>query len=373
MDKKDVIVIGGGLAGLISGILLSRAGLNVLIIEKKKFPFHRVCGEYISNEVTPFLKKNALFPHAFVPAQIDQLRISATNGKKFDMELDLGGFGISRFAFDHWLYEEAKRSGVEVWEGHEVDHVTFADHSFRVNVKEKLIRATLVIAAHGKRSRLDRSLKRKFIETRSPYVGVKYHVEADLPGNRIALHNFSGGYCGVIRIEGGIYNVCYLSHRNNIRNPGSIEGCEREVLFQNPYLRDLFTNSRFLFDKPEVINEISFAPKEPVKDHIFYTGDAAGMITPLCGNGMAMAIHSAKILAECIIKHWGRETLGREQTEKEYSARWKRLFQARLWAGRKIQSLFGARLASQGAVFLGSHLKPVARSLVRLTHGRPFA
>ncbi|MCU0471065.1 MAG: FAD-binding protein, partial [Arcicella sp.] len=51
----DIIITGGGLAGLVSSIILAKAGKSVLVIEKKKYPFHRVCGEYISNETRPFL------------------------------------------------------------------------------------------------------------------------------------------------------------------------------------------------------------------------------------------------------------------------------------------------------------------------------
>jgi len=49
----DVLIIGGGLAGLTSAIHLSKSGLKVSLIEKNEFPKHKVCGEYISNEVLP--------------------------------------------------------------------------------------------------------------------------------------------------------------------------------------------------------------------------------------------------------------------------------------------------------------------------------
>lgn len=53
---KDVIIIGGGLAGLVNAICMARAGLDVLLVEKRHYPYHKVCGEYISNEVVPFLQ-----------------------------------------------------------------------------------------------------------------------------------------------------------------------------------------------------------------------------------------------------------------------------------------------------------------------------
>lgn len=93
-------------------------------------------------------------------------------------------------------------------------------------------------------------------------------------------------------------------------NEASIDVMEREVLYKNPYLKSIFQNSDFLFKRPITINEISFERKTPVYQHILMTGDAAGMITPLCGNGMAIAIHTAKLCAEAVLQH--RQPFNRE-------------------------------------------------------------
>ena len=74
---KKVIVIGGGLGGLISSILLVRGGYHVTLIEEKKYPFHRVCGEYISNEVIPFLKRNGLYPGELSPCSISKFHLTS--------------------------------------------------------------------------------------------------------------------------------------------------------------------------------------------------------------------------------------------------------------------------------------------------------
>ena len=128
---------------------------------------------------------------------------------------------------------------------------------------------------------------RKFTTTRSPYAAIKYHIRTDHPTDLIALHNFRDGYCGISNVEDGKTNLCYLTHRNNLRKTGSIASLEEEILQKNHLLKYIFSNSEFLFEKPEVINEISFATKDPVEGHVLMAGDAAGMITPLCGNGMA--------------------------------------------------------------------------------------
>lgn len=372
-EVKDVIVIGGGLAGLINAILLKRAGLSVVLFEEKKYPFHRVCGEYISNEVIPFLKKHDLYPAEHKPSEITQFHLSAISGNSLRMPLDLGGFGISRYVYDAWLAEKAKSEGVEIIHERIVD-CAFKEGSFTLKSKSgNAYQSNLVIGAFGKRSTLDKSLSRSFIAKRSPYIGVKYHLKTEEVGaHEIELHNFHNGYCGISRVENDVYNLCYLSHRSNLKKYGSIPTLEKELLSQNPHLRRIFSNSEILFDKPEVINEITFQKKEPVFDHMLMSGDSAGMITPLCGNGMAMAIHSAKIVSELIAANLANG-FDRLKLEKEYSTRWNSLFAQRLWAGRKIQALFGSSFVSGSAVSLGKSFRPIASYLMKQTHGRPFS
>ena len=101
-------------------------------------------------------------------------------------------------------------------------------------------------------------------------------------------------------------------------------------------------------------------------------GDAAGMITPLCGNGMAIAIHSGKLAAETVMKYASNRTLNREAMEKEYAHGWNAMFRNRLRTGRQIQKLFGAPWLSNTAVAICNNVKPVANYLMSKTHGQVF-
>ena len=368
---KKTIIAGGGLAGLVTANILAQAGFACTVIEKKEYPFHRVCGEYISNETVPYLKSLGLFPEVFSPARIGRFQLTSVNGKSAELPLGLGGFGISRYSFDEFLYQKAKSNGVEFLLNTEVETVQFTSNNFEIKTSQQLLNADVVVGAFGKRSKLDVKLNRNFIHRRSPYVGVKYHVRTNHPADLIALHNFKDGYCGISNIEDGKSCLCYLSHRNNLKEFGSIKSMEENVIFKNPFLKLIFSNSDFLFDKPETINEISFATKKPIEDHILMCGDAAGMITPLCGNGMAMAIHSAKIASELIIS-FCEDKISREELEKNYLQQWNSQFAKRLWAGRQIQKLFGSVRASDFAVNLARHAKPVAKFLISKTHGNPF-
>ncbi len=213
---ETVIIVGGGLAGLICANCLAEKNISVTLIEKKAYPFHRVCGEYVSNETLPFLKSNHLFPEELTLPKINRFQLTSVNGRDAHLPLDLGGFGISRYIFDHFLYQKALKRGVNFILNTEVENIQFTEDQFQVKANSKIYSSKLVIGSFGKRSRMDISLDRNFIRKRSPYAGVKYHIRTDHPANLISLHNFKDGYCGLSQSEEGTYTLCYLTHRNNL-------------------------------------------------------------------------------------------------------------------------------------------------------------
>jgi flavin-dependent dehydrogenase len=370
---SDVLIIGGGLAGLTSAILLQKNGYQVRLIEKKQYPFHRVCGEYISNEVLPFLELLDIRVSELGPSHINRLEVTSVSGKILQANLNMGGFGVSRFKLDDLLYKHAESVGVEfIFE--KVNDIRFEEETFRVSTSEnKVYESAITIAAYGKRSNLDQKLNRDFFYKRSPYLGVKYHIKTDLPGNLIRLDNFQGGYCGVSKIEDEKYCLCYLSETANLKKYSGISEMEEQVLYKNPHLQSLFKNSEFIFEKPEVINEISFERKTLTENHLLFCGDSAGMITPLCGNGMAIAIHSGKILAESIMRFAKKGSeINRIALEQDYKLRWEKQFALRLKSGRLIQRLFGSTMVSDLAVYTLGKLPSLTQILVRKTHGEVF-
>ena len=368
--KKEILIVGGGLAGLVAALLLVEKDHKVTLVEKKTYPFHRVCGEYMSNEVLDFLKRNALYPNFLELPRMEQFEFSDTQGASVRLPLDLGGFGISRYLLDDWLYQQALARGVQVMTGIQVTDLQFdsQEESFSITLSDfRVLKASYVLGAFGKRSKLDQVLNRPFFSQRSPYIGVKYHVKAEGSRNTVALHNFQGGYCGFNAIEADTFNLCYLGSREQLRQYGSVSEMEQQVLWKNPILKRLFQESHFLWDKPEVINEINFERKLPVENHLLLLGDAAGLITPLCGNGMAMAIHSAKLVSEAL-----QQGNTRLEVEQHYARHWNAQFYQRLGIGRAIQGLFGSGRGSKLARNLIQHVPPVARFLLKNTHGQPF-
>ena len=250
MSKYHIIIVGGGLAGLTAAILLANAGREVLLIEKKKYPAHKVCGEYVSNEVLGFLKSIGFNPFDYGCSNIKRLRISTPFGKNIYMPLDLGGFGISRYVMDEQLLGIAISKGVKVLQQTKVTDVRFNNNEFIVDTDDTTFTADFVIGSYGKRDTLDKKLNRDFIQEKTGYMGVKYHIRIKYPEDEIGLDSFSNGYCGIVKIENDLYNLCYLYKRKG--SVKSIAELESEVLFRNPVLKQLFNNAEFVYEEPLV-------------------------------------------------------------------------------------------------------------------------
>jgi flavin-dependent dehydrogenase len=380
MSVTQVAIIGGGLGGLTTALRLAREGVEVTLIEKKAYPFHKVCGEYVSNETLPYLRRLGVDPFELGAVPISQLTVSAKSGRRLDAALPLGGFGISRYRLDAHLAERCRAAGVQLLTSERVESVQQSGAGFELTLQSgTTLTAQWALGSWGKRELLDQRLSRPFLTQRTGYVGVKYHIATDFAADRIALHNFSGGYCGLSRIEEGRYCLCYLARRDDLRRAGSVQALEANVVRQNKFLDTVWAESDFLYDKPEVINEISFAPKEQVVQGVWLVGDAAGLITPLCGNGMAMAIRGGRLAADLLLEQGGLKAktspsrTERTALEHFYSSKWRQLFGTRLWAGRRLQALMGRSAPTEFAVGLLVASPALLQRVVRLTHGEPFA
>lgn len=372
----DVCIVGGGLGGLSLSILLAELGHKVILLEKEKYPFHKVCGEYISLESWDFLEKLGVPLSKMDLPVISKLMVSSPSGSTINHPLPLGGFGVSRYKLDNTLVQIARQKGVSVLEDSKVGDVVYLNDQFIVSAGKYKICCRVCAGSFGKRSNLDVKWKRPFILEKpgklNNYIGVKYHVKIDLPPDIIALHNFENGYCGISRIEEGKYCCCYLTTADNLKKNGSdISTMERVVLYRNPHLKNIFEQMEVLYKEPLVISQVSFAKKTNIFQHIIMLGDAAGMIAPLCGNGMSMAMHAAKI-ASGFIHQFLEDKCTRDQMENTYSAQWNKHFASRLQTGRFIQSLFGKPMMTN--MFVNS-LKPfpgLINALIRRTHGEPY-
>lgn len=370
--KSDVTIIGGGLAGLTSAIHLSKSGLKVILIEKNEYPKHKVCGEYISNEVLPYFKGLEIEISELKPSIISKLEFSTAKGKTIYGDLPLGGFGISRFELDYYLSKKAILNNCQIIQDTVID-IQFIDDEFIIHTANNLeIQSRIVLGAFGKRSNIDQKMNRNFFLKNSPWLVVKAHYSGDFPNDLVGLHNFKGGYCGVSKVENNTINICYLTDYETFKLHKNIEEFQLNVIYKNPHLKAIFENCKLIFEKPLTISQISFEKKKTVENHILMIGDTAGLIHPLCGNGMAMAIHSAKIASELIIDFFENKINSRKVLEEKYSQVWNENFKNRLATGRFLSKILQREKLASFLIQLLVIFPSLLPKIIKQTHGKPI-
>ncbi|RZK25202.1 MAG: FAD-binding protein [Flavobacterium sp.] len=134
----DCAIIGGGVAGLSLAILLSNENKKVILFEKETYPFHKVCGEYISNESIPFLTSLGLDLSILDLPNIQQLHLSSPSGISIKRPLQIGGVGLSRYELDYKLYKLALLSGVEI-QHIKAQQVNLINDVFEINIGKENI------------------------------------------------------------------------------------------------------------------------------------------------------------------------------------------------------------------------------------------
>lgn len=371
IQNFDISIVGGGLAGLTASIHLSNLGHSVILFERQAYPHHKVCGEYVSNEVVPYLDSLRVnIPMQDLPT-LKRLQLTTQNGKQLNQKLPLGGFGISRFMLDEILYRKAIENGVTII-FQKVENVEFDNNSFQITTNEKqAFSSKICLGTWGKRSQLDKQFSRPFIQKNTSWMAVKCHYESDFEDDLIALHNFQGGYCGMSKVENNILNACYLVDTKVFKKYGNVNLLEKEILMKNPFWAKWRESAKPIFEKPLIISQISFDKKDPIEEHILMAGDSAGLIHPLCGNGMAMAIHAAKLASNAIENYFSTHQ-DRQQLESEFQDQWRDHFYSRLRAGRQIQSLLLQQNLSPFFIQIANLFPGLVQNIIKKTHGKPI-
>lgn len=286
----DVAIIGGGLAGLSLAILLARKNIRVAVIEKGDYPKHKVCGEYISLESFDFLQKIGLPLADLQLPIIKNFTLTTQYGGRAHCALNPGGVGISRYLLDAELARLAEAAGAKIIKNCRATDIDFAteNETYTVTLAHGApIQARLAVGSFGRISGLQNSENKT-----AKYFGAKYHVDAGPKSDTIEIHNFSGGYCGISRVENGMYCLCYLAKADALKPfKSDFDAFENEILGKNTFLKERFFANRI--NNGVRTANLNFGvvqnfPNYPV------LGDAAGFIPPLTGNGMSLAFRSTQ-------------------------------------------------------------------------------
>ena len=368
--KFPIVILGGGLAGLTAAIHLTKLGHQVTVIEKNHYPKHKVCGEYISNEVVEYFKWLGLEDILAQSHPINTFRLEIDRNNFSEVELPLGGFGISRYLLDDLLYQKAKSQNCSFI--HEsINDISFENGLFEITFSSgQKIKTAIAIGSFGKRSNIDVTLKRNFIQKKSHWLAVKSHYQGRFDDKLVGLYPFHGGYCGVSKVEDEKINICYIVQTEVFKKFKNIPDFTQNILFENQGLKEIFRNSESIFENPLTISQISFDKKKAVENHILMIGDSAGLIHPLCGNGMAMAIHSAKIASELINDSLKEKVFSRELLEENYQKKWNQTFKIRLSMGSILSSLLLNPTLTKISLKTVAKSPALFRFIIKKTHGK---
>jgi flavin-dependent dehydrogenase len=328
MGSFDVAVIGAGPAGSTLAALLASRGAKVALMDRDSFPRDKLCGEFLSYDALPVIE--LLGVDLGDAPRVEHCRVVSRRAA-YEFDLPHAARGVSRMTLDALLHRAAVRAGATPV----TETVASLDS----------IQARVVGGAWGRWGRFDTQLGRGFVRDRAHRnFGFKRHYRGPAT-NVIELHSFRRGYLGVNSVDGGVVNICGLVHASRLAgHKGRWDAFVETIRAEEPALDALYARhtpaqEQFLSSEPVI-----FRARSAVEAGVFMVGDASGVIDPLTGNGMAMAMQSALLAAPLILRLL-QSPAERPRIEHEYRERHRAMFAPRIRWSRAV-----ARLLSNPAL-----------------------
>ena len=378
--RYDVIVIGAGPAGTASAITLGKAGWRVLLLERGRFPRHKLCGEFLTPEARPILARLGVEDRMLAAgsALIGQFNIYSPDGRCLGIPMSWmapgEALGISRSSMDQILMDRARESGVEVREGFSVSSNLTIEGEDRViegleagQAVERL-RARVIIDASGRNGAFSREVSQVASRLNGARVfGCKVHLRRVKGMEGLGeLYFFGDGYGGLSDIEDNRSNLCFLTtERTLIEARGDRERLIDLTLRTNPAARARLRSA-------ETVGEwhgtgpITYGRQQTMPG-ILAVGDSSAFIDPFTGSGMLLALASGELAANVI----GRQLVGGQSTPEsiidDYQRQHRSLFSRRYRAVSLLRRVAFSAGTRQLMVSLLTRQRSLARLIARST------
>jgi menaquinone-9 beta-reductase len=376
MNRFDVIIAGAGPAGSSAAIHLARSGLHVLLVEQKKFPRPKLCGEFISPECQHHFQKLGVADAmtCSAPSLISETVFYSRHGHHVTIPSGwFGGpaaLGLSRAVMDNVLLRRAQTCGVNVLEAATINepiinHDKVAGVRLKTDGQEHEYHAPLTIDATGRARILTRKLNTHERRLKPKLIAFKVHLRnTRVAPNACEIYFYPDGYGGLSSIEGGRSNLCFIISAEQVKRYHSDpETVMREALMKN-------RRAAYTLDHAQAQSEWLSASWDrfgrqhpsPAKG-LLAIGDSAAFIDPFTGSGMLMALESGQLAAEVII----RRRDDHEAVGSEYAAEYARKFDSRLRiCGLLRRVAFKSRLAGLSIAIVGASTQ-LKSKIVRAT------
>ena len=312
--KTDFLILGGGVAGLSAANYLAEAGVHVALLEGGNYPSHKICGEFISPEALPLLSKWGIDP----PIKINQLKL-VTSRTEWHMDLPDQAASFARYFLDDVLAKRARNKGAILQVNAQIIHIEFPKslgqpYIVSLSSGEKWMAPVLLIST----GRLVNSLLGQQAPPR--YIGVKAHFEG-IRIQELIMYMAKGAYFGVSPIDHNRVNVAGIIACSSDENQEP--RTTFESVLNSPGLEPLsriLASGTMVFDDWLVGTVPEFGVRlQPKWPGVYFLGDAAGVIPPATGDGLAMGLTSGVLAAACALK--GQDNLYRKYWNSEYSGR----------------------------------------------------
>ena len=294
----DLAIIGGGPAGCAAAMVAARSGARVLVLERSRFPRHKVCGEFVSAESLGLLAD--LLASDFQHLISDAPRISETrifvDGATLRTGIDPPAASIARFDLDSALWETCIAAGIECRAETTVRSVEGVG-PFHIGTDNEVFESKAMINGSGRWSSFT-SLGVRARNRKQKWIGIKAHYHEPAASASVDLYFFDGGYCGVQPVGaagngfGTRINACAMV-RADVANTMLDVLSQHSVLFER-------SRSWTSFTEPVSTSPLVFHEPELAQNGMLQTGDAATFVDPFVGDGISLALRSGALAAECL-------------------------------------------------------------------------
>jgi len=357
----DMIVVGAGPAGSACAVVAARAGAKVLLLEKDRFPRHKVCGEFVSPESLQLLAW-LLEGEGFLDRpEISHARVFSA-GARSSLPMVPAARSIPRFDLDAALLHAARRAGAKTGENAGVRQIepcqVESGEPFRVKTAETALTARAVVNATGRWSELTEHSPGKKSHR---WIGLKGHFYEAGPPRSVDLYIFDGGYCGVQPVSENAINACAMVRADAARSLQEVFSRQPELWQRSRDWEPLFpaiTTSPLYFRRPQTDSR-----------GMLLAGDAAAFIDPFAGDGISLALHSGSLAAKSLVPFFqGADSL--EHARTRYHTAYMKQFAPAFRNAARVRMMFSASSPVRSLLVRLAGLPPFARALVRGTRTR---
>jgi flavin-dependent dehydrogenase len=323
----DLLVAGGGPAGLATAARAARAGLEVVVIEHRRGPIDKACGEGLMPHSLAHLDRIGVRPEGQSFYGIRYLDGRRTAEARF---ANGPGMGVRRTVLHTALTDAVTAAGVRIVHG-EVGEVT----QDAISVSAAGFRARYLAAADGLHSPIRRSLGLSAPEPKRRRWGIRRHVQIAPWSDCVEVHWGRDTEAYVTPVSEHCVGVAILK---------STKGGFEEHLRQFPALEERLHGMPHGQDR--AAGPLRQKVRHRTAGRVLLVGDAAGYVDALTGEGMGLAFGAAELLVNCV-------QTGRPQ---DYDRRWRSMT-------RRYRFLTAALLQATGIRPIRACITPVSAAL----------